>query len=199
MQKSTPKHKTTNINIPVRPALSTQELKKTLPYNGEVVSEKGFSFSFASFDREHKLFNLGSRKGSEPVRSTWFLDLLDCFRNVNKLTMTELQKSIYDLHRIDWRKANASIPKNSEQLEFWQFRINKSKGRVIGFILKHIFYVVWLDPHHNLTDSEGYGTANYYPRPKSDYERIVDENLELKMEVERLYEILDCRTAPSTV
>lgn len=33
--------------------------KPTLPYNGSVVADTGFSFSFACFDHSHKLFNLG--------------------------------------------------------------------------------------------------------------------------------------------
>ncbi|MCD8021451.1 MAG: hypothetical protein LUF30_00195 [Lachnospiraceae bacterium] len=34
-----------------------------------------------------------------------------------------------------------------------------------------VFYVVWLDPHHNLTDSEGYGTVRYYKPALSLYEQ----------------------------
>ena len=35
--------------------------------------------------------------------------------------------------------------------------------------------MVWLDPHHNLTDSEGYGTATKYYTPKSEYETLQDK------------------------
>ena len=31
----------------------TENIVKTLPYNGNVVTEKGFSFSFSCFDRTH--------------------------------------------------------------------------------------------------------------------------------------------------
>ena len=53
-----------------------------------------------------------------------------------------------------------------QQYNFWQFRINKSRGRVIGALIEGVFYIVWLDCHHNLTDSEGYGKARKYPPPK---------------------------------
>ena len=43
--------------------------------------------------------------------------------------------------------------------------IDKSSGRVIGVIINNVFYVVWLDPHHNLIDSEGYGTVKKYSAP----------------------------------
>ena len=54
-----------------------------------------------------------------------------------------------------------NIPKTLQQ----KVMIDKSSGRVIGVIVNNVFYVVWLDPHHNLTDSEGYGTVKKYPAP----------------------------------
>ena len=42
-----------------------------------------------------------------------------------------------------------------EQYEWWQFRISKSKGRVIGIFIENCFHIVWLDRYHNLTNSEG--------------------------------------------
>ena len=48
-----------------------------------------------------------------------------------------------------------------EQYEWWQFRISKSKGRVIGIFIENCFHILWLDRYHNLTNSEGYGKENY--------------------------------------
>lgn len=157
----------------ILPAVDQNKAKNStkLPFNGSVVQEKGFSFSFACFDRTHVLFNLGDKSQNNGVVSgSWFLDLLDCLKSINGMTVHEACRSLHDLHRVDWKKANTSVPAGSEQAEYWQFRINKSKGRVIGILLEGVFYVVWLDPHHNLTDSPHYGTATYHPRPPSDYE-----------------------------
>ena len=33
----------------------------------------------------------------------------------------------------------------------YEFRID-GKFRVMGYLFKHIFYIVWLDPDHELTD-----------------------------------------------
>ena len=172
MAKSTNKHKTTNdkFNLP-EVTLGTPENKLTLPFNGSAVTEKSFSFSFACFDRSHDLFNLGDTTADKVVSGKWFLDLMDCFKSVSNMTSDELKKSMHDLHPIDWSKANAKPPQCEEQHEYWQFRINKSKGRVIGFLIRGIFYVIWLDPHHNLTDSEGYGTATKYKAPLSLFEQ----------------------------
>lgn len=171
-----PKLKTINLPAPkINDNIST-----TLPYNGSVVAEKGFSLSFSCFDREHELFNLGGTSKDNVVESAWFLDLLDCLKLIGGKTIQEMKGSTYDLHPVDWDSANAKIPNGNTQLEYWQFRINKSKGRVIGFMINQVFYIVWLDPHHNLTDSEGYGKATKYDRPLSSYERIALENETLR-------------------
>lgn len=161
--------------------------KKTLPFNGSAVTEKSFAFSFACFDRSHSLFNLGGNSEGNTISGGWFIDLLDCFKNISNMNIAELKSSMYDLHPIDWSKTNTSAPKNSEQCGYWQFRINKSKGRVIGILIDGVFYVVWLDPHHNLTNSEGYGTENYYKPAMSLYEMKEQEIECLHGEIERLH------------
>jgi hypothetical protein len=187
------------INLP-KPSIDRDPamIKRTLPYNGNAVTEKSFAFSFACFDREHELFNLGHDSSDGGVVSgNWFLDLIDCFKNVCNCNIYDLKTSMHDLHPIDWEKTNATPPQNYEQLDFKQFRINKSKGRVIGFSIDNIFYVMWFDPHHNLTDSDGYGTATYYYRPQSQYEQNVqkikaleEENQYLKGELKSAEELL---------
>lgn len=177
-----------NIPIPPTPSSSGQF---QLPYHGTVVSDRGFSFSFAAFDRSHKLFNLGDdSERSGVVSGKWFIDLLDCLKDVSKMTVNEMKTSMHDLHPVDWDKANTSIPNESNQCEYWQFRINKSKGRVIGVLTGGVFYIVWLDPHHNLTNSEGYGTENWYKPALSLYETQEMTIAQLQKEKEHLVEEL---------
>ena len=160
--------------------------KKTLPYNGIAVTEKSFSFSFACFDRTHELFNLGDNTAEGVVSGKWFIDMLECLKGICNVKISDLRHSMYDFHPVDWSKANTSAPKGYETLEYWQLRINKSRGRIIGIKIDSIFYVVWLDPHHNLTNSEGYGTEKIYRAPESEYEKLVSDNKEYKREVEFL-------------
>lgn len=155
-------------------------VKKTLPYNGSAVTEKSFSFSFACFDRSHDLFNLGDNTNEGVVSGKWFIDMLECLKGVCNKNISELRHSMYDLHPIDWDKTNTSAPRGFEQLEYWQFRINKSRGRIIGFKIDSVFYIVWFDPHHNLTDSEGYGTATKYRMPESEWETQSKKILQLE-------------------
>lgn len=175
MQNSTHSRKTTKkFSLPVA-KVQTQNIKRTLPYNGKAVSEKSFSFSFACFDRSHKLFNLGDNSESGTMSANWFIDLLDCFKSVNNMNVTEARLSLHDLHPVDWGNANTSAPSGADQLDYWQFRINKSKGRIIGFLIEDVFYIVWLDPHHNLTNSDGYGNEKYYRPAMSIYEIMESE------------------------
>lgn len=181
------------------PPVSVPSAKKaiTLPFNGSAVSEKSFSFSFSCFDHSHELFNLGDSCADGVICGNWFIDLLDCLKNVNTMTVQEVKTSTYDLHPVDWDNANAKKPQGADQQEYWQFRINKSKGRVIGILIDGVFYIVWLDPHHNLTDSEGYGKATYYNRGLSIYEQqeqriqsLIDDNQRLQEELKAAEELL---------
>lgn len=189
MGKNTKKHKTINkIQLPTLDNKQIKKPKKTLPFNGYAVTEKTFSFSFACFDRTHELFNLGGKEKDKTVGGQWFIELIDCLKNVSNMNIEELKRSMYDLHPIDWQKTNTNSPENEEQYEYWQFRINKSKGRVIGFIIEGVFYIVWLDPYHNLINSEGYGKERYYKMPLT-YDNDLDkENRQLKNEIETLKE-----------
>lgn len=161
----------------------------TLPYNGNAVTEKSFSFSFSCFDRTHELFNLGDTTGDGTVGGPWFLCLLDCLKSTCNSTFAELQQShTHDLHPIDWSKTNTCAPPSSQQCEYWQFRINKSKGRIIGTIIDKVFYIVYLDAHHNLVDSDGYGKAVRYCAPSSLYETLIKRIADYEEQVRHLQE-----------
>lgn len=157
-----------------------------------------FSFSFALFDRKHELFNLGKHQTKQQVvEPEWFLDLLDCLHEISCKKITDLKGGTYDLHPIDWKTANTKRPSQyREEDEFYQFRISKSKGRVIGIKVDDIFYIVWLDRHHNLTNSEGYGKEKYYKPPPCLYE--INEMKIAKLESDlREYEQIICKDCPS--
>lgn len=143
--------------------------KPELPIPINVSDVHNFTYSFYYLDREHPLFNLGE------IKDGWFLDLLDCLKEASKKTIPELKAGKFKLHPIDWTRTNVDIPNNYIQQEFWQFRLSKGNGRVIGFKIESVFYVVWLDPHHNLIDSEGYGSYKEYNKPKTEYEELLEK------------------------
>ncbi len=194
MEVNMSKRKTiNNVNLP-KVSIPEPSASQKLPYNGQVIADSGrFSFSFVCFDRTEKLFNLGSNEPDKTVSGKWFIDLMDCLKSISGMTVNEAVCSMHDLHRIDdWKKTNMKQPlKGYEQQEYYQFRINKSKGRVIGILIDSVFYVVWLDPHHNLTNSVGYGGANIYKPALSLYEEREKQIAEQAAEIKKLKADLD--------
>lgn len=175
-----------------KPTIDDATSKKSiLPFNGHALHERGFSFSFSCFDCGHELFNLGGTADDGTVGGRWFIDLLNCFKSVNNMTIQEVKESIHDLHPVDWSHANTRCPSDSQQHEYWQFRLNKGNGRVIGILIDGVFYVVWLDRHHNLTDSEGYGGAQYFRAGQSEFNALENENRELKQEINNQQHLID--------
>lgn len=136
------------------------------------IVDTGFTFSFRCFSRNHKLFNLGGTSDDKTVGGSWFIELFDALKSINGMTAAQMKLAPHELHPVDMGKTNANIPPEYSQHEFWQFRLDKSSGRVIGILLDRVFYVVWLDPHHNLTDSEGYGGIKYFKQGLSSYEKM---------------------------
>jgi hypothetical protein len=59
-------------------------------------------------------------------------------------------------HKITWGETSerygfTSLNSQLKQKEAWQFEISKVEhGRVHGIIIDNVFYVVWIDPAHNL-------------------------------------------------
>ena len=53
------------------------------------------------------------------------------------------------------------IRENNEEDFFWQFQLSKGTGRVVGFFdqTNSIFYIVLLDPKHNIQPSKNFGYA----------------------------------------
>ena len=176
-------------NLPIPQDIKAPEI--VLPFNGKAVRKNSLVFSFTTFDREHELFNLGNDlTKNEALPNEWFVSLFDKLKEASSKTIQDLKLPPFEYHPVDWKKANAQKPSSSEQLEYWQFRLSKSKGRVIGIPIptneNTVFYIVWLDAHHNLTNSEGYGKAKYFASPLDMYELLEQKNEELKQENTKL-------------
>jgi hypothetical protein len=60
-------------------------------------------------------------------------------------------------HRIDFREDRVSVNGfgikgwSEYDEDAWQFSVSVNKhGRVCGFLIENVFYVVWLDPGHDV-------------------------------------------------
>lgn len=80
------------------------------------------------------------------------------------------------VHGHDWKKATAKFgfPDSffeQHQDDCLQFSISKANGRVHGFLIENVFYVVWLDPDHNLYPTrESNRKVIEHDYPKTEYE-----------------------------
>lgn len=115
--------------------------------------ENGVFFSFKYLDSRHEKFSFNNKS------CEYFCTVISRFKDISSLTITELinnnSKSLR-CHGIDWEKTSE---KNgftclNEQLSSYppyQFSLSSNEhGRVHGFVINNIFYIVWLDPEHQL-------------------------------------------------
>jgi hypothetical protein len=171
---------------------SFQIPKQTKKNKGEKIpirndlDNDGIILAFNHFDRIHPFFTLAHKtKSDEPIESQWFLDLFDCFRDISYKNFTEISTcSTYDCHPVNWKNANVDCPRKFQQCDFHQFRLYKSRGRLVGVFNDNIFYLFWLDVHHNLTNSTHYEKARKRPYIKSEYESLREKFESLKAQID---------------
>jgi hypothetical protein len=132
---------------------SNASLGKALESTSSVGAGDGrVRFSFKYLDTTHPKFAFKSQG------SAYLVVLLDRLRDLSQLTMQELLSSrskALRCHPIDWDEVSEDsfgIP-NEEQIasQPYQFSLSSNAhGRVHGFIIDTLFYIVWLDPNHAL-------------------------------------------------
>lgn len=133
-----------------------EKTKKIIPVDAETLKKIEINknlplvFSFKYFDREHELFNLGG------ICNSWFASLFDILKDLSDTTEIQLhttKKDRYYPHSISWDEVHAKFNFDDEWLEqheCLQIYVSKAMGRIQGFIVSNYFYIVWLDPYHNL-------------------------------------------------
>lgn len=114
---------------------------------------QGISFSFRYFENDNQKFLFDDKD------FRYFESLLLRLRDLSKLTVPEIinnrSKSLR-CHLIRWADTTEpngfGIPNEEEIVgSAYQFQISSNEhGRVHGFFIENVFYIVWLDPNHNL-------------------------------------------------
>lgn len=127
---------------------STSDIKRIA-----VEIPQGISFSFRYFENDNQKFLFNDKD------FRYFECLLLRLRDLSKLTVPEIinnrSKSLrYHLIRwVDTTEPNGFGIPNEEEIvgSAYQFQISSNEhGRVHGFFIENVFYIVWLDPNHNL-------------------------------------------------
>nr|WP_199314483.1 MULTISPECIES: hypothetical protein [unclassified Desertifilum] len=113
---------------------------------------QGISFSFKYYQENHPKFSCAAKE------IVYCLTLLERLKNLSSLTPQELlinRSSSLRCHPIRWEETSENgfgLP-NEEQLVDtpYQFSLSSNEyGRVHGFFIGEVFYIVWLDPDHLL-------------------------------------------------
>jgi len=134
--------------------------KNKIPFESEKPTKTEWSFSF-------KYFNQIKYFGLDKSDSSWFVSLLERFKELSKVEIDiflrdfNLQDNLR-YHEINWEATNIPISrtdctwvdkdilKNEVDYPFVQFHISKALGRVVGFWDANVFCIVLLDPLHNI-------------------------------------------------
>ena len=100
----------------------------------------------------------------------WLGDLLETMKQVSALTKTDLfsgRFKTYRVHNHEKAKCPCKIPSGIELKDMHQIRVAASKGGIHGIFSDDVFYVVWLDPMHNLYPDDRHGGLKTIDRFKN--------------------------------
>ncbi|WP_262417007.1 hypothetical protein [Providencia rettgeri] len=111
------------------------------------------SFSFRHLDPSHNKFNVTSKNAD------YFCKLFERLKSISDFTTNEVlqnRSSALRAHPIDWNDTSEKdgfthLNEQFKSYEPYQLSISSNEyGRIHGFFIGHIFYVVWFDPEHLL-------------------------------------------------
>lgn len=132
--------------------------KKNVPHdNPRVKSQKpteplGVTFSYKFLIDDNKRFSIKNRD------ARYLEALFQRLRDLSSMKVNEIRgnKSLR-CHPIDWNDKNTTescfgLPNEDQIVDIpYQFKVSDNEhGRVHGFFIDNVFYIVWLDPEHNL-------------------------------------------------
>ena len=119
----------------------------------DVKIPEGISFSFRYYQDDKDKFSIGGRD------ARYLASLLRRLRDLSQLKAQEVinnQSKSLRCHGIVWLDTTEpngfGIPNEDILVNVpYQFQISANEyGRVHGFFSENVFYIVWLDPDHNL-------------------------------------------------
>ena len=124
-----------------------------VPIPKQPVSE-GVLFSFKLLDLTHRKFKISEEDAG------WFEQLFQRLKDVSSQTADEIRANKTQslrAHSIEWSDTSepdgfSQLPQQLRDYQGYQFQLSKNRGRVHGLFIDDKFYIVWLDPRHNLYD-----------------------------------------------
>jgi hypothetical protein len=110
-------------------------------------------FSFKHLDMNNKKFSINTKTNQ------YFQKMLERLKNICMMKKTDIihnNSKALRAHQIDWQKTSekqgfTNLNEQLRQIPPYQFEISSNQhGRVHGFFIDNIFFIVWFDPDHKL-------------------------------------------------
>lgn len=139
-------------------------------------------FSFASLERT-EYFNLD---GTCP---NWSSDLFEMMKNISETSKLDLLNGKYKTYRVhthESAKPPCPLPQGVALKDCYQLRISTSKGGIHGVFYENVFYIIWLDPLHNMYPDDRFGGLRAVKPPSTCCKDRDDEITVLKEKVQKL-------------
>ena len=131
----------------------TQLNKKSLIHTEVRADNETLRFSFKHLSLNNKKFSIQGKNHD------YFGKVLERLKNISSLKASELfsnRSSSLRAHPINWSKTTEKhgfthLNSQLKQIPAYQFQISSNEhGRIHGFILGNVFFVIWFDPEHKL-------------------------------------------------
>ncbi|WP_111292245.1 hypothetical protein [Bacillus safensis] len=196
----------TNLN-PLNKGIPFQQKPKGKKNSTPIISEeekkkiqdglkRNVVFSWKYFDKDHKVYNCGG------IEMPWIISLVETFKNISSLELKDLrsvegQRRGLRFHQIRWGKVQEEKFNFNEDFfeqirdNCYQLSLSTAKGRFHGFLIDNIFFIVWLDPHHQLELMKDHGGVKTFDFPKNENDILRDRIEFLEQELETATSLLE--------
>lgn len=124
---------------------------------GRIHSLKSLPDNLIRFSFRHFIEN--DKFGSHLAKDGYLGALMARLRDVSSMPVSTfrcdkgkgLRAHMHDWHNTTEKNGYSHLNEQLQQCEPWQFQISANEhGRVHGLLVDEVFYVVWIDPDHNL-------------------------------------------------
>ena len=177
--------------MPRIPTPQKRSINQIKPINNHSnVEAQKILFSFEILDR-NEYFNL------DGTCANWASELIDTFKKLSKITLKDInsgkyssESSTFGIHNLANAHPPCPLPANISLEDCREIRVSVNKGRIHGKFVENVFYILWLDPQHNLYPSRARGGIKKIIPPSNcckDRDDLLDkyaqENESLKQEL----------------
>ena len=145
------------------------------------------NFSFKSLET-NQYFNLDS------TCQSWFKDLLKMLKEISQIKKEELLSGRYKTYRVHSHESASPperLPNGIDLKSFYQMRISSSKVGIHGVFYENTFYVIWLDPLHNMYPDDRFGGLRIIRPPKNCCMDLEEKIIKLNEEKDNLQKDID--------